>query len=77
MSTENRATIPTGAYIPFGAGARICLGQRFGLTVSHAIAATLLGRYRLEITPATELELQAVPTLTPVNGLLLRPVELN
>lgn len=75
FTPENRATIPQGAYTPFGAGARICLGQRFGLTVSHAVAATLLGRFRMETTPTTRLQIANMPTLTPKGGLILRPVE--
>ncbi|MFM9379373.1 cytochrome P450 [Gordonia sp. VNK21] len=75
FTPENRATIPQGAYVPFGGGARICLGQRFGLTVSHAVAATLLGRFRMETTPDTRLKVANTPTLTPVGGLMLRPTQ--
>src|SRR5215467_2176363 len=36
-----------GAYLPFGAGPRICIGAAFALAEAHIIMATLLRRYRI------------------------------
>lgn len=41
--------IPRGAYLPFGAGPRVCLGQHLAMTELQAIAAMLLQRYRLAL----------------------------
>ncbi|WP_231512394.1 cytochrome P450 [Paucibacter sp. KBW04] len=60
--------IPRGAYMPFGAGPRVCLGQHFALTEITLIAALLLQRYRLEPVPGAE---APRPTL----NITLRPHE--
>src|SRR5262249_17101051 len=36
-----------GAYLPFGAGPRICIGATFALAEAHIVMATLLRRYRI------------------------------
>ncbi|WP_189535582.1 cytochrome P450 [Paludibacterium paludis] len=38
-------TIPHGAYLPFGAGPRVCLGQHLALTEMTVVAALLLRRW--------------------------------
>jgi cytochrome P450 len=36
-----------GAYLPFGAGPRICIGAAFAMAEAHIMMATLLRRYRI------------------------------
>ncbi|WP_430765582.1 cytochrome P450 [Roseateles flavus] len=43
--------IPRGAWLPFGAGPRVCLGSHFALTEMSVIAALLLQRYELQTVP--------------------------
>ena len=62
---EQYAQLPACAYVPFGAGPRVCLGQSFAMMEMTLITALLLQQYR--ITPA-----QAVPALNP--SMSLRPV---
>lgn len=46
-SPERTAALPKGAYVPFGAGARQCIGNVFAQTEIAIAAATIAGRWRL------------------------------
>jgi len=69
FAPERRATLPKGAYVPFGGGSRTCLGMRFGEMEIRAIAATALSRHRLELVPGRQVEIRQMPTLSPRGGL--------
>jgi cytochrome P450 len=64
--------IPRGAYIPFGLGPRVCLGQHFAQLEMTLIAALLLQRFTLA-GDGTELPRPRMGvTLRPAGGLRLR-----
>jgi len=69
FAPEAKAGLPKGAYVPFGAGSRICIGMRFGQLEIKAIAATLLSRFRLELAPGYRLRIRQMPTIGPRGGL--------
>jgi cytochrome P450 len=46
---ERESAIRTGAYFPFGAGPRACIGKSFALMEAQIILAALLSRYRLAL----------------------------
>jgi cytochrome P450 len=71
FAPEARTSLRSGAYIPFGAGRRICIGERFGQLVVKAVAATVLQRFGCELRPGHELRVAKVPTLSPEGGLPL------
>jgi cytochrome P450 len=43
-----RRTLPRFAYMPFGGGPRICIGNRFAMMEAMLLIATICRRYRLE-----------------------------
>lgn len=67
-----RAQPVQGAYIPFGAGARLCIGRDFALVESVLVLACLLRRWRVAAVPGHEVEVEALVTLRPRGGLPLR-----
>jgi cytochrome P450 len=66
---EREATLPRGAYVPFGGGSRMCLGKRFGEYELRALAAVLFSRVRLEPLSAKNPRIVTTPTLGPKGGL--------
>ena len=65
----NVEQIPKGAYVPFGAGSRTCLGMRFGQAEITSIATHVLQRFRLEVDPGYQLRTWQSPTISPRDGM--------
>jgi cytochrome P450 len=63
------AARPRFAYIPFGAGPRICIGAAFAMTEAVLILATIAQRYRLRLKPGHPVEPQGLITLRPRYGI--------
>jgi cytochrome P450 len=57
------------AYIPFGAGPRICIGAAFAMAEAMLILATLAQRYRLRLVPGFPVDPQGLITLRPRHGM--------
>ena len=69
FAPERAAARPRFAYIPFGAGARICIGAAFAMTEGVLMLATIAQRYRLHLKPDHPVEPQGLITLRPRYGL--------
>jgi len=54
FSPERIGSIPKNAYIPFGLGPHVCIGQRFAMIEFMLAVPTILRRYRMEIKPGHE-----------------------
>ncbi|WIX90934.1 cytochrome P450 [Amycolatopsis sp. DG1A-15b] len=59
------AELPKGAYIPFGAGARLCPGHVFAPTEIGIVAATIGARWRLVPVPGKKVDAQIKATMQP------------
>ncbi|MFJ4679181.1 cytochrome P450 [Kitasatospora sp. NPDC088783] len=57
--------MPRTAYLPFGAGARQCIGDVFTTTQAVVVMATLLARWRLEPAPGHVVQ--------PIHGVTVSP----
>jgi cytochrome P450 len=65
--TDDRAAqLPRGAYFPFGAGPRLCIGNTFALMQATLLLATIAQRFRLAPAPGA-------PPVRPRPDVVLRP----
>ncbi|MCW5710714.1 cytochrome P450 [Shinella sp.] len=67
-----RHSLPRFAYMPFGGGPRICIGQRFAIIEAVLILATILRRFRIEWTGDRPIVPQPSITLRPRGGVHVR-----
>jgi len=74
FTPERCAERPRFAYLPFGGGPRLCIGNEFALMEAQIILAMIMQRYRLEAAPGHRVEPEVRVTLRPRNGvkMLLR-----
>jgi cytochrome P450 len=64
--------IPQCAYLPFGAGPRVCIGNAFAMTEMVLVTAMLLRRFTLSPAPGqTAPQLDPQMSLRPLGGLRL------
>lgn len=61
--------LPKGAFIPFAAGPRVCIGKRFAQMEAELVVATLARRVSLRLDPGERLRLFPSITLRPDHGL--------
>ncbi|MCX4241579.1 cytochrome P450 [Paraliomyxa miuraensis] len=61
------------AYFPFLAGLHKCVGQSLAMMEMKLIAATMMQRCWLDLTPGFDPELEAGLTIRPKNGMMVRP----
>jgi cytochrome P450 len=62
------------AYLPFGAGPRVCIGQSFAQREAIAILATLLSAFQLRLRPGHHPEPRLRVTLRPAGGMPMRVI---
>lgn len=62
---ERAAALPKGSYLPFGAGARQCIGNSFALTEIITVVATIAARWRLVPVPDKPVTVKVTSTAYP------------
>uniref|UniRef100_A0A3B4YIF6 unspecific monooxygenase n=1 Tax=Seriola lalandi dorsalis TaxID=1841481 RepID=A0A3B4YIF6_SERLL len=74
FSKENKQSINSYTYLPFGVGPRNCIGMRFALVMAKLALVEVLQNYSFSVCKETEIPLQMDP-----EGLLgpLRPIKLK
>ncbi|MFF8958527.1 cytochrome P450 [Streptomyces sp. NPDC014894] len=61
---ERAKSVSRGAYLPFGAGSRKCIGDVFGMTEATLALAAIASRWRLRPVPGTTVRPRAQMSLT-------------
>jgi cytochrome P450 len=69
FSAENSMERPRFAYLPFGAGPRVCIGGALAMTEATLILAALAQRFRPRLVPGQDIKLQNRITLRPADGI--------
>jgi cytochrome P450 len=67
FTPEREKQLPRYAFVPFGAGPRICLGMYFAMMEGHLLLATIAQRVSFALVPGQTIEPD------PVHHLVLRP----
>ncbi len=65
FTPEREAALPRSAYLPFGAGPRVCIGNHFALMEAHLLLATIAQRVRLETAGSRRVRPKPQITLRP------------
>jgi cytochrome P450 len=69
FSPEREAQIPKYAYLPFGAGPRVCIGNVFAMMETRILLATILQRWKLTLAPGQTVRAEQLFTIRPRGGL--------
>jgi pentalenene oxygenase len=63
--SDRATTLPRGAFIPFGGGARICMGDTFAMLEATLALATIAARWQLDPLPGVITQPRPCGTLRP------------
>lgn len=66
---EAKKERPRFAYLPFGGGPRVCIGNAFAMMEAKIVVALVLRRKQLRLRPGFEAELEPSITLRPKAGI--------
>jgi cytochrome P450 len=73
FAPEAEKAIPKHAYLPFGAGPRVCIGNHFALMEGQIVLAHLVQHLRFDMAPGhEEVGLEPLITLRPRGGVQVR-----
>lgn len=69
FAPERVKQIPEGAYMPFGGGVHLCIGNHFALMEAQVILAALLQRFTFRTVPNHRVRLDPQVVLSPLGAL--------
>lgn len=69
FSPENEPKIPKHAYLPFGGGPRVCIGNAFAMMEARLMLACIVQRHRLSLPPGATVRAEQLFTIRPKGGL--------
>lgn len=72
FSPEREKDIPRYAYLPFGGGPRVCIGNAFAMMEAVLVLAAIAQRVTLSLEPGTHVEMEPLLTLRPKGDLNMR-----
>ncbi len=72
FAPESAAKIPKMAYLPFGAGPRICIGARLATLEAELVIATVAQRFRLLVPESYVADLEVNLSIRPKHGLKMQ-----
>ena len=74
FNPENAEQIHKYAWLPFGAGGRVCIGNSFAMMEAKLILATYAQRFRFRLDPTESVRLQARITMTNYQGMQMQVI---
>lgn len=72
FNTKSKETHIPFSYMPFGGGPRLCIGNNFALMEMQFVLAMLIRRYKIEVMPDQQIEINPLVTLRPRYGIKVR-----
>lgn len=69
FAPENESALKKYAYLPFGGGPRVCIGNSFALMEAQIMTALIASRFQLRLAPGQVVTPEPLLTLRPRGGL--------
>lgn len=69
---DNMSTVSPFAYLPFSAGARNCIGQKYAILEMKSLISKVLMNFEISVEPGFELRVKPEIVLKPTDGIKLR-----